>query len=150
MLTECYLALNSWEELASWKKREGEFLANENGECSRKYGYVTANFADAMSKFDAGDLNGAAELLTWDEEETESLFPSNRPSWDVANLMDEADFVLKNIIIKKCGNSYYTLKSLSKCGNAQTLAENVMEDIIKDSSSEVLSKRVRSNLSPRQ
>ncbi|KAF6202801.1 hypothetical protein GE061_003204 [Apolygus lucorum] len=139
-LTECYLALNSWEELASWKKREGEFLANENGECSRKYGYVTANFADAMSKFDAGDLNGAAELLTWDEEETESLFPSNRPSWDVANLMDEADFVLKNIIIKKCGNSYYTLKSLSKCGNAQTLAENVMEDIIKDSSSEVLSK----------
>lgn len=36
-LTECYLALSSWDELSSWKKREVEFLANENGDSTRKY-----------------------------------------------------------------------------------------------------------------
>lgn len=130
-------------------------------------------------------MTGAAELLVWDESAIENLFPNERPCWDVAKLLDESDFVLKNIIVRKCrcvfsrfkgsfvfyehqvellllisrplgldsisiqlivviyvihSNTYYTLKALSKCGNAQTLAENVVEDVVRDSASETLAR----------
>ncbi|CAA9994589.1 unnamed protein product [Nesidiocoris tenuis] len=103
--------------------------------------YVTANFADAMSKFDSGDLSAASELLTWDDIQSGGdLFASERPKWLIANMMDETDFILKNIFVKKCCDPYYTLEALSSFGSAQTFAENVIEDILKDSSSEILSK----------
>ncbi|KAL1129069.1 hypothetical protein AAG570_013601 [Ranatra chinensis] len=36
-LTECYLAMNNWEDLELWKEKEGEFLSNENGSSAPKF-----------------------------------------------------------------------------------------------------------------
>ncbi|XP_014248245.1 serine/threonine-protein kinase SMG1 isoform X2 [Cimex lectularius] len=133
-LTESYLALNNWQDLLNWKKTESDFLSNENGCSTRRYKHVSLNFVETIAKFDEGEYEAAKEMFTWNGDDRESLLTMDRCRWDYNNLLEEVDYILKCSLIK----NHKHLNSRAKYDEAQSLAESIIEECVKDSPSELL------------
>lgn len=139
-ITECYLALNSWEELAEWKEKEPSFLGNENGSSSQRYKFIHPEDVKSIHLFDEGDFIAAQELLSWKCPSKASA--DSRPSWDYCNILNEMNFSLMNIGITMTDKEPSALDPccLDTIKKYKAVAETIMEDCVRDAPSEVLHK----------
>lgn len=134
-LTECYLALGDWAELAKWKEQEAEFIGNQNGGTSLRHKYMNNKMASALIEFEKEDYSAASELTEWKCPDSHI---DRKETWDCYQLLGNTKHNLTNLAINFAATG--TLQDCCKenIRQCQSVAQLYMTEGLRNTPSETL------------
>ncbi|XP_046689229.1 serine/threonine-protein kinase SMG1-like [Homalodisca vitripennis] len=137
-ITECYLALQDWTELARWKTSEAELLASQNGGSFLRYKYLTEKDAEALAEFEKESYSAAYELLEWGPEVGDS--PNNTPAlaWDCYKVLGVTRHSLAKTAVKFVANGIIQDSDREVLRECQAAAHSYLVEGLRNTPSEVV------------